>query len=356
MSSSIPTRRPAAPPVSSSARLERAVALPARLAALIAEGLLDGGIEPIFDRFARVAGRAAGAPVCLLSLVTDDRQYFAGMFGVAQPLADARETPLSHSFCQHVVANEAPLVIADARVDPVLCSNLAVVDLDVIAYAGFPIVTPEGHVLGSVCAIDDTPREWEPAQLDSLADIAILVGTELERRRLVRRLSSDAMTDALTGLANRRSWDEHLPRAVAQANRMGQPLTVALLDVDHFKAFNDRHGHPAGDVALRELGASWAPLVRAIDVLARIGGEELGLILPGCDAGEAQHVVARLRSAMPDGLTASAGIATRVSAMTAEQLVAVADRELYRAKSEGRDRTCIAHVPTARAPHAHDRT
>src|SRR3954447_8423371 len=145
MANPIPTRPQHVPPVASSARLERAVELPSRLAALTAEGLLDGGPEPIFDRFARVASHAAHTPVALVSLVTEDRQYFAGMWGVVQPWADARETPLSHSFCQHVVANEAPLVVSDARKDPILCSNLAIVDLDVVAYAGYPIVTPEGH-------------------------------------------------------------------------------------------------------------------------------------------------------------------------------------------------------------------
>ncbi len=342
MAASIPTRPPAVPPVASSARLETAVQLPARLAALIAEGLLDGGPEPIFDRFARVASHAAGTPVALVSLVTEDRQYFAGMWGVAQPWADARETPLSHSFCQHVVANQAPLVVSDARLDPVLCSNLAIVDFDVIAYAGFPILTPEGHVLGSLCAIDDAPREWNPSHLDALADIAVLVGNELERRRLVQRLAADASTDALTGLANRRAWDEQLPIALAHADRLDHPLSIALLDVDHFKAYNDRHGHPAGDLALRELGAGWREIVRDIDVLARIGGEEFGLILPGCDAAEALRVVERLRGDMRGGVTASAGIAVWSAPMSADELVAAADRELYRAKREGRDRACLA--------------
>ena len=345
MATPIPIRPPAAPPVASSARLETAVKLPARLSALIAEGLLDGGPEPIFDRFARVASHAANVPVALVSLVTDDRQYFAGMWGVAQPMADARGTPLSHSFCQHVVANEAPLVVSDARLDPVLCSNLAIVELDVIAYAGFPIITPEGHVVGSLCAIDDAPREWDPSQLDALADIAVLVGNELERRRLVSRLAADASTDALTGLANRRAWDEQLPLAVQHADRLGHPLTVALLDLDHFKAYNDTRGHPAGDLALRELGARWGAEVRTIDVLARIGGEEFGLILPGCDGAAALRVVERLRRDMPSGLTASAGIAVW-SAVTASELVAAADRELYRAKSEGRDRACVAPAPS----------
>ena len=342
MPMTIPPRPEAAPPVASTARLDRAVKLPARLAALIAEGLVDGGPEPIFDRFARVASHAAGTPVALVSIVTDDRQYFAGMWGVAQPWADERGTPLSHSFCQHVVANEAPLVIGDARVDPVLCSNLAVAALDVVAYAGFPIVTPEGHVLGSLCAVDDKPRDWDPAHLDALADIAVLVGNEVERRTLLRRLATDARTNPLTGLGNRRAWDEQLPLAVAQAERLGHPLTIALLDLDHFTAYNDRHGHPGGDRALREIGERWGAEIRAIDVLARIGGEEFGLLLPGCDAREALLVVERLRADVPAGLTASAGITEWSAPMTPDVLVAHADRELYRAKSEGRDRACVS--------------
>jgi diguanylate cyclase (GGDEF)-like protein len=241
-----------------------------------------------------------------------------------------------------VVANEAPLVIEDARADPVLCSSLAIVDLDVIAYAGFPIVTPEGHVLGSLCVVDGTPRPWDPRHLDALSDIAVLIGNELERRNLVRRLAADARTDALTGLANRRAWDEQLPQALHHAQRLEHPLSAVLIDIDHFKTYNDRDGHPAGDFALRQLGARWSVHVRDIDVLARIGGEEFGLLLPGCDAHETLQVVDRLRHDMPVGLTASAGIAAWSAPMTAEQLVAGADRELYRAKSEGRDRACLS--------------
>ena len=173
-----------------------AVSDPDRLAAIDAAGLLDGGLETTFDRFARLASSVADAPVALVSVVTDDRQRFAGLCGLRQPWADARETPLSHSFCQHVVANATPLVVEDARVDPVLAANMAIVDLDVIAYAGFPIVSPDGHVIGSLCAIDDRPRCWAPAQLEALADIAHLVGKEIERRDLVRRLAVDARTDA----------------------------------------------------------------------------------------------------------------------------------------------------------------
>ena len=344
----MPTTRPRPqPPVASSARLRSAVQRPARLAALTTEGLLDRAPEPVFDRFARVAARAAGAPVALVSLVDDERQCFVGMCGVKQPWADARQTPLSHSFCQHVVANQAPLVIDDARGDAILCTNLAIADLDVVAYAGFPILSPGGHVLGSLCAIDDQPRVWTAEELESLSEIAELLANELERRSLVRHLAADARTDALTGLANRRAWDEELPRALHHAERLGHSLTAVLLDVDLFKSYNDRLGHPAGDAALREIGARWSAHVRDIDVLARLGGEEFGLLAPGANASETLRIVERLRHDLPGGLTASAGVAVWSEPMTADELVALADRALYRAKSEGRDRACLAVAPGA---------
>jgi diguanylate cyclase (GGDEF)-like protein len=279
--------------------------------------------------------------------VAGDRQGFAGLCGLPQPWADARGTPLSHSFCQHVVANAAPLVIEDAREDPVLRSNLAVRDLGVVAYAGFPIASPTGHVLGSLCAIDSSPRIWDADQLEAVADVASLVGSELERRDLMRGLVIDARTDVLTGLANRRSWEEELPRALRRAERLGHALSLALIDLDHFKAFNDRHGHPAGDNALRENGARWRAQTRDIDFLARIGGEEFGLLLPGCNSAAAREILERLRTDMPVGLTASAGLVTWARPMKAEELVAEADRALYQAKSDGRDRAYLS--PLSRA-------
>ncbi len=348
MSIDLPSAVRAQPPVASSARLSAAVHNGDRVASLDAQGLLDSAPEPMFDRFARLAARVADAPTALVSVVSDDRQYFAGLCGLPQPWADARQTPLSHSFCQHVVANAAPLVIEDARLDAVLCANLAIVDLDVIAYAGFPIMSPTGHVLGSLCAIDSSPRVWEPAQIEALADIALLVGNELERRDLVRRLAIDARTDVLTGMANRRAWDDELPSALRRAERLGHPLSVVLLDLDHFKAYNDRFGHPAGDAALREIGASWHGQIRDIDLLARIGGEEFGLLLPGCDAEAALEVVDRLRANVPEGLTASAGVVAWALPLTPEQFVAEADRALYRAKSDGRDRAYLSSSTPAR--------
>ena len=342
MSTDLPSTSRAQPPVASGARLGAALHDVDRIAALNAEGLLDGAAEPIFDRFARLAARVADVPTALVSVVSDGRQVFAGLCGLAQPWADARQTPLSHSFCQHVVANAAPLVVEDARRDPVLSTNLAIPDLDVVAYAGFPVVSPTGHVLGSLCAIDASPRVWHAAQLEALADVALLVGNELERRDLVRRLAFDARTDALTSMANLRAWEEELPSALRRAERLGHSLSVVLIDLDRFRDFNERHGHPAGDGALREIGMRWHGQIRDIDLLARIGGEEFGLLLPGCDAEAALETVNRLRADMPAGLTASAGIVAWAIPLTAEQFLAEADRALYRAKSDGRDRAYLA--------------
>lgn len=165
-------------------------------------------------------------------------------------------------------------------------------------------------MIGSLCAIDSSPHEWRLNELEALADVALLVGNELDRRDLVRRLAIDARTDVLTGMENRRSWEEELPRALRRAERLGHPLSVALVDSDHFKHYNDAHGHPAGDAALREIGVRWRAQVRDIDLLARIGGAELGLLLPGCDAHAALAAVDRLRADLPAGLTASAYLAS----------------------------------------------
>ena len=115
-----------------------------------------------------------------------DRQFFKSSRGLPEPWASRRETPLSHSFCQHVVLRAAPLVVEDARLDPLVSENGAIEDLGVIAYAGYPITSADGEVLGSLCAIDDKPRAWSAAELDVLRELASLAHTELELRAALR--------------------------------------------------------------------------------------------------------------------------------------------------------------------------
>jgi diguanylate cyclase (GGDEF)-like protein len=174
----------------------------------------------------------------------------------------------------------------------------------------------------------------------------LLIGLTLRTLRsnnvLLDQLSHLAQEDALTGIANRRTLDEALPVEFARALRSGQPLTLVMLDFDHFKRYNDRRGHAAGDALLRGAAQAWSKQMRPTDLLARYGGEEFTLVLPACTADQAAQLVDRLRPLMPDRQTFSAGIATWEGHETATELLQRADRALLLAKKGGRNRTMIA--------------
>ncbi|GIF06890.1 GGDEF domain-containing protein [Actinoplanes siamensis] len=151
-----------------------------------------------------------------------------------------------------------------------------------------------------------------------------------------------AVTDELTGLPNRRAWNTELPRALERVRRGNRALTVAVIDVDHFKRFNDAYGHPAGDRLLKEAAAAWQEQVRTVDHLARYGGEEFVLLLPEATAEQAREIVDRMRLATPLGQTFSAGIAEWDGAETSDELTARADGALYEAKKAGRNRIAVS--------------
>lgn len=161
---------------------------PKRLSALRALGLLDTPAEAAFDRLARLATRLLQAPIALVSLVDEDRQFFKSCLGLPEPWASWRATPLSHSFCQHVVAAGAPLVICDARDHPEFCDNLAIRDLRVIAYLGVPLTVPTGHTIGSFCVFDSKPRTWTELEIDTVRDFAASVMSEIELHVMQKRL------------------------------------------------------------------------------------------------------------------------------------------------------------------------
>jgi diguanylate cyclase (GGDEF)-like protein len=164
----------------------------------------------------------------------------------------------------------------------------------------------------------------------------------LERAETLARLERVARTDDLTGLANRRAWDEHLSREIARAHRNSTPLAVALLDLDHFKDYNDVHGHPAGDRLLKQVAAGWGRAIRATDILARYGGEEFAVALPGATETEARATLERMRDEMPEDQRVSAGLVFWDGDEDEVALVNRADRALYAAKAAGRDRVLVA--------------
>ncbi len=163
-----------------------------------------------------------------------------------------------------------------------------------------------------------------------------------ERAKLAASLAEVARTDELTGLGNRRAWEEEIARELTRAERDETPLCVAIVDLDYFKQYNDLNGHIAGDRLLKELASAWTRELRATDVLARYGGEEFALALPGCSLEDATTLIERLRSATPAGETCSAGIVLWDGEETAEDMIGRADMALYGAKESGRDRIVAA--------------
>ena len=160
--------------------VSQALADPRRLQALHATGLLDTPAEARFDALTTLASRVLGAPVALVSLVTEDRQFFKSCVGLPEPWLSDRESPLSHSFCQHAVAAKRPLIVEDARKHPDLLDNEAIRDMDVIAYAGIPLESEGGLPIGTLCVIDHKPRRWTDEEVDLLREIARAVTAQVQ--------------------------------------------------------------------------------------------------------------------------------------------------------------------------------
>jgi diguanylate cyclase (GGDEF)-like protein len=154
---------------------------------------------------------------------------------------------------------------------------------------------------------------------------------------LVAKVRAVAGTDSLTGLPNRRAWEEALARECARSARLGTPLCVGLLDLDGFKGVNDEAGHQGGDRILKELAAAWSQALRANDILARYGGDEFALIFPDCEPEQAAQILARLRAAAPEH-PFSVGLAPLRRDRSPDDLVGDADAALYGAKRTGRAR------------------
>ena len=169
-----------------------------RLAALRATELLDAPVAEPLDRITRTAARLLGVPTVVISLVDTERQFFAAQVGVVEPWATRRGTPLSHSFCRHVVESGEALVVEHASQHPLVCDNPAIAELGVVAYAGVPLRTTRGHVLGSFCAIDGEPRTWTVDDLATLEDLARAAVEVIELRTAVTALGG--ATDALREL------------------------------------------------------------------------------------------------------------------------------------------------------------
>ena len=205
-----------------------------------------------------------------------------------------------------------------------------------------PVLKDEGAAVGVLAVywrdpLDDVSSETRRA----IGLLALEAAIAIDRGELLGRLEIAARTDDLTGLLNRRAWDEELSRELARADRSRAALCVAIVDLDRFKEYNDTHGHQAGDRFLKQIAGAWSQSLRTGDILARYGGDEFAVALPGTNLEHAQQMLDRLGGVLPEGQTCSAGVCQWDGEESAERLTARADTLLYAAKGAGRNRTVL---------------
>ena len=308
-----------------------------RLAALGRANILDTPPEEPFERITSLLKSVLDVPMTAITLLDTDRQWLKSEQGIG-----VDHTARDISFCTHTIQGREPFVVPDASLDPRFANNPLVTDAPhIAAYAGVPLETVEGYNLGALCAIDTKPREFAAHELDLLKSFARLVIGEIQLRHIADR-------DHLTGALCRRATLEAMERAVARHARHGTPAALIMFDVDHFKAINDRYGHPGGDVALRAVSARIAAMLRPDDVLGRLGGEEFAILLNGTGLHDATAAAERFRAALaamiipndpPLRLTASFGTAVLgPNIADVDAWLAAADGALYAAKNSGRNR------------------
>jgi diguanylate cyclase (GGDEF)-like protein len=336
-----------------------------RLKALHSYGILDSAAEQAFDDIAGLAALCCDVPVALISLVDRDRQWFKAHHGL-----DATSTPRNISFCGHAILKpDQVMEVPDAREDERFAGNPAVVGApNVVFYAGAPLLAPTGEAIGTLCLIDHKPRRLTDVQRRMLKGLAAQAMTQLEMRRSLMTLEAamdsqsryvdqleqaqqtlehESTTDVLTGLGNRRAFDEHLDAELAKGGLNGGVVGLMILDVDFFKRYNDTFGHPAGDAVLRQLAGIMRQSCRSFDFSARVGGEEFAIILPGTTRESAFVIAERLRRSVQRAVwphrpvTVSVGVALAQPGDSAANLAERADIALYRSKRDGRNRVTM---------------
>ena len=294
--------------------------------------------DPTLERVARIAAAIAGASGAAVHVIDDTRQYRIAGFGA--PLG---ESPRQDSLCRPVVESGRPISTPDAVLDGRFAYSPAVRGDEPVRYfSATPLTTSDRQVLGTICVWDTAARAVDEAVNASLGDLADVVVEHLELNRAVRMYAEEALTDALTGLPNRRLLLDTLQRQIARHRRAGLDVTVVMLDLDDFKPVNDELGHEAGDLVLETVGRRLQAAMREDELAARIGGDEFVLVLLA-SADEAVEAVRRALAAISEPIstpageirvTASAGWSEVIDDDTPDRVLRRADVEMYLSKLE----------------------
>jgi diguanylate cyclase (GGDEF)-like protein len=335
-----------------------------RLRAVRRYEILDTPPEETFNRIAALTARILRVPIAIISIVDSDRVWFMSSHGI-----DVRQIPRNEALCASAILHPTPWIVNDATLDPLTLSHPWVTgQIGLRFYAAVALTTNDGYNLGTLCVIDKQPRQISHTDVAILHDLAALVMHQMELRLDVRcALKMDdtilqrsqrekqhaeylAKHDALTGLGNRRKFDDAFSIELNRLRRHGGRLCVMMVDIDHFKQINDRHGHIAGDEVLATFSELLGQKMRPTDTVARIGGEEFIVLMPHTRVWEAWATAERLRTVVADqtiislqtSITVSIGVAELQDDEDKDSLLRRADLALYRAKRSGRNQTLVA--------------
>jgi len=300
----------------------------------------------------RAFGLIGKSDVCLLFLIDEERQELALFASKKREPLPAIRAKHGDQFDRHVLRTHCPLLVNDVRRDFRFTVALSP-QREISSVIACPLLLAQrpAGVLRLDSAKPGTYTQDDLRFLDILLD---LVATAVTNAKLFARTQQLAMTDGLTGLLLRRPFLEHVTRELTRSGRSREPVSVLLLDIDHFKHYNDTFGHTAGDVILKEVATLLREAIPPGALAARYGGEEFVVLLPRASRPQAREVAEKIRRLVEgrvhgsgrgadQSVTASLGVATCPEEATGEfELIRIADGRLYRAKHEGRNRVCAS--------------
>ncbi len=259
----------------------------ARLETLRSLNILDTHSDERFNRLTRMAKRLLGVPIALVSLIDENRQWFKSCIGL-----DATETSRDISFCGHAILGNDVFIIPDALNDDRFSDNpLVIGDPKIRFYAGCPLRAPNGHKLGTLCIIDQQPRNLGVEDLEALEDLASMVEREIAAVQL-------ATLDELTNISNRRGFMMLAEHNLLLCARQNIAASLVFMDLDKFKQINDNFGHTEGDRVLTVFADKLKNTFRHSDLFARLGGDEFVVWLPDSQKKTAEMLVEKFRHSL----------------------------------------------------------
>jgi diguanylate cyclase (GGDEF)-like protein len=326
-------------------------------------------LQEILTEISRTVSSLLQAPAMSLMLLSADGRTLStaagfNLFDEALQMTESARPGQGSSPSLIAVRTKRAVVVQDLDADATYATWLrSAREQGYRSFLAVPLIAQD-RALGCMNLYLSTPHELDKDEIQLLSTFASQAAMSIENAHLFEETRQLAITDELTSLANHRHFYQQLAREVRRAQRYKRPLTLMMLDLDNFKGYNDRHGHLAGDYALRETAEVLRRNARDVDILARYGGEEFAIILPETDLNQAAFQAERIRAAVathayrgrdssPQGdLTVSIGVAALTPGMRKiEQLVHDADQALYRAKGQGRNRLELAPVGIPIAGH-----